>query len=163
MTPGVRDSVAVHAAPLLVFGGGALLGLMTGRGRLLLGLMVLALTTAALINFGTRTTFYAAALLLPLNLGVIAWFGETRALSRRGASWLGLILLQAGLLKEPDEAGLEQDERRGWGSSCSRPASSGSFKSCIQPRSMPRSSSRSSPSAAARGPLSHSSPSSRSP
>jgi len=127
MTPGVRDSVAVHAAPLLVFGGGALLGLMTGRGRLLLGLMVLALTTAALINFGTRTTFYAAALLLPLNLGVIAWFGETRALSRRGASWLGLI------------------------------------KSCIQPRSMPRSSSRSSTSAAARGPLSHSSPSSRSP
>jgi len=98
MTPGVRDSVAVHAAPLLVFGGGALLGLMTGRGRLLLGLMVLALTTAALINFGTRTTFYAAALLLPLNLGVIAWFGETRALSRRGASWLGLILLQAGLV-----------------------------------------------------------------
>ena len=98
MTPGVRDSVAVHAAPLLVFGGGALLGLMTGRGRLLLGLMVLALTTAALINFGTRTTFYAVALLLPLNLGVIAWFGETRALSRRGASWLGLILLQAGLV-----------------------------------------------------------------
>jgi len=46
MTPGVRDSVVVHAAPLLVFGGGALLGLMTGRGRLLLGLMVLALTTA---------------------------------------------------------------------------------------------------------------------
>ena len=98
MTPGVRDSVAVHAAPLLVFGGGALLGLATGRGRLLLGLMVLALTTAALINFGTRTTFYAAALLLPLNLGVIAWLGETRALSRRGASWLGFILLQAGLV-----------------------------------------------------------------
>ena len=137
MAPGVRDSIAVHAAPLLVFGGGALLGLMTGRGRLLLGLMVLALTTAALINFGTRTTFYAAALLLPLNLGVIAWFGETRALSRRGASWLGLILLQAGLV--------------------------GLLKSCIQPRSMPRSSSRSSPSAAARGPLSHSSPSLRSP
>jgi GGDEF domain-containing protein len=98
MTPGIRDSIAVHAAPLLVFGGGALLGLATGRGRLLLGLMVLALTTAALINFGTRTTFYAAALLLPLNLGVIAWLGETRALSRRGASVLGLILLQAGLV-----------------------------------------------------------------
>jgi GGDEF domain-containing protein len=98
MTPGVRDSVAVHAAPLLVFGGGALLGLLTGRGRLLLGLMVLALTTAALINFGTRTTFYAAALLLPLNLGLIAWLGETRALSRRGASLLGLILLQAGIV-----------------------------------------------------------------
>jgi len=58
--------------------------------------MVLALTTAALINFSSRTTFHAVALLLPLNLGVIAWLGETRALSARGASWLGLILLQAG-------------------------------------------------------------------
>ncbi len=36
------------------------------------------------------------ALLLPLNLGVIAWLGETRAFSVRGASWLGVILLQAG-------------------------------------------------------------------
>jgi len=95
LTPGVRDSLAVHAAPLLVFGGGALLGIVTGRGRLVLGLMVLALTMAALIHFGTRTTFQVVALLLPLNLGVIAWLGETRALSARGASWLGVILLQA--------------------------------------------------------------------
>ena len=95
LTPGVRDSFAVHAAPLLVFAGGALLGIVTGRGRLVLGLMVLALTMAALINFGSHTTFRAVALLLPLNLGVIAWLGETRALSARGASWLGVILLQA--------------------------------------------------------------------
>src|SRR5204862_5844259 len=93
MTPCVRDSVAVHAAPLLVFGGGALLGLMTGRGRLLLGLMVLGLTLAALITFGTRTTFYAAALLLPLNLALIGRFGATRALTHRGALLFGLILL----------------------------------------------------------------------
>src|SRR5438094_456555 len=53
-------------------------------------------TTSALINFGSRITFYAVALLLPLNLGVIAWLGETRAFSVRGASWLGVILLQAG-------------------------------------------------------------------
>jgi GGDEF domain-containing protein len=95
LIPGVRDSLAVHAAPLLVFAGGVLLGIATGRGRLVLGLMVLALTMAALINFGSHTTFRAVALLLPLNLGVIAWLGETRALSARGASWLGVILLQA--------------------------------------------------------------------
>ncbi len=98
MTPDLRDSVAVHAAPLLVFAGGALLGIATGRGRLLLGLMVLALTMSALVNVGGRTTFYAVALLLPLNLGIIAWLGETRALSRRGASLLGVILLQAGMV-----------------------------------------------------------------
>src|SRR5438876_50562 len=96
LTPAIRDSLAVHAAPLLGFGVGALLGVATGRGRLVLGLMVLALTTSALINFGSRITFYAVALLLPLNLGVIAWLGETRAFSVRGASWLGVILLQAG-------------------------------------------------------------------
>jgi len=98
LTPSVRDSLAVHAAPLLVFAGGALLGIVTGRGRLVLGLMVLALTMAALINFGSHTTFRAVALLLPLNLGVIAWLGETRALSVRGASWLGVILLQAAVV-----------------------------------------------------------------
>ena len=53
---------------------------------------------AALINFGSHTTFRAVALLLPLNLGVIAWVGETRALSVRGASWLGVILLQAAVV-----------------------------------------------------------------
>ena len=98
LTPDVRDSLAVHAAPLLVFAGGALLGIVTGRGRLVFGLMVLALTMAALINFGSHTTFRAVALLLPLNLGVIAWLGETRALSVRGASWLGVILLQAAVV-----------------------------------------------------------------
>src|SRR5437899_2258596 len=44
------------------------------------------------------TAFRAVGLLLPLTLGVIAWLGETRALSARGASWLGVILLQAGVV-----------------------------------------------------------------
>jgi GGDEF domain-containing protein len=95
LAPELRDSIAVHAAPLLVFAGGTLLGIATGRGRLVFGLMVLALTMAALIHFGSRTTFYAVALLLPLNLGVMAWLGETRALSKGGASLLGVLLLQA--------------------------------------------------------------------
>ena len=76
--------------------GCALLGIVTGRGRLLLGVLVLGLTMAALINSGSRTIFCAVALLLPVNLGLVAWLGETRALSARGGWWLGVILLQAG-------------------------------------------------------------------
>src|SRR5215470_13514044 len=92
----MRDSLAVHATPLIVLAGCALLGIVTGRGRLLLGVLVLGLTMSALINSGSRTMFHAVALLLPVNLGLIAWLGETRALSARGAWWLGVILLQAG-------------------------------------------------------------------
>jgi GGDEF domain-containing protein len=99
LIPGARDSFAIHAAPLLVFGGVALLGIVMGRGRLLLGVMVLALTMAALmINSGSRSTFQIVALLLPLNLGIIAWLGETRGLSARGAWWLGVIVFQAGVV-----------------------------------------------------------------
>jgi diguanylate cyclase (GGDEF)-like protein len=96
LSPGSRDSLAIHATPLIVLGGCALLGIVTGRGRLLLGVLVLGLTMSALINSGSRTIFHAVALLLPVNLGLIAWLGETRALSARGAWWLGVILLQAG-------------------------------------------------------------------
>ena len=96
LSPGLRDSLAVHATPLIILAGCALLGIVTGRGRLLLGVLVLALTMAALISSGSRTIFRVVALLLPVNLGLIAWLGETRALSARGAWWLGVILLQAG-------------------------------------------------------------------
>jgi GGDEF domain-containing protein len=95
LTPSLPDSLAVHAAPLLVFGGGALLGIATGRRRLVLGLMALALTAGALVHFGSRATFHAVALLLPLNLGIVAWLDETRVVSARDAWRLGVILLQA--------------------------------------------------------------------
>ncbi len=91
-------TVAVHAAPLVVFGGGALLGLVIRRGRLVLGLVVLALADRALVHFGDRAIFDAVALLLPLNLGVIAWLGDASPLAARGASWFGVALLQAGLV-----------------------------------------------------------------
>src|SRR5712691_269604 len=81
---------AVQAAPLVVFGGGALLGLFIQRGRLVLGLMVLAL-----VRFSGRAAFDAVALLLPLNLCAIAWLGEANLLTVRGGSQLGLPLLQA--------------------------------------------------------------------
>jgi len=114
LTPALPDSLAVHAAPLLVFSGGALLGIATGRGRLVLGLMVLALTVGALVHFSSRTTFHAVALLLPLNLGVVALVGETRALSARGGWRLGVILLQAGavgIFQVLDPAALASLER----------------------------------------------------
>jgi diguanylate cyclase (GGDEF)-like protein len=86
---------AVQAAPLVVFGGGALVGLFIGRGRLVLGLMVLALADLALVRFSGRAVFDAVALLLPLNLCAIAWLGEANLLTVRGGSQLGLPLLQA--------------------------------------------------------------------
>jgi len=98
LIPGARDSIAIHAAPLLVFGFVAFLGVVMERGRLLLGVMVLAVAMAALMNSGSRSTFQIVALLLPVNLGLIAWLGETRGLSARGAWWLGVILLQVGVV-----------------------------------------------------------------
>src|SRR2546428_104368 len=86
---------AVQAAPLVVFGGGALVGLFIGRGRLVLGLMVLALADLALVRFSGRAVFDAVALLLPLNLCAIAWLGEANLLTVRGGSQLGLPFLQA--------------------------------------------------------------------
>ncbi|MEK7859859.1 MAG: diguanylate cyclase [Chloroflexota bacterium] len=102
-------AAAVHAAPLVVFGGGALLGLLIGRGRLLLGLVLLALADSALVYLGDRAVFDAVALLLPLNLGVIAWLGEASLLTVRGRSWLYLLLLEAGavaILQRPELAAL---------------------------------------------------------
>ena len=94
------DSLAlvVDAAPLLVFGGGALLGIITRRGRLLLGIVVLALADCALVTVGGRAVFEAVALLLPLNLAVIAWLREENPLRGRGALLFGLAMLQAAFV-----------------------------------------------------------------
>lgn len=105
------DSLAtlVDAAPLLVFGGGALLGIITRRGRLVLGVVVLALADCALVNFGGRAIFEAVALLLPLNLAVIAWLRDENPLAGRGALLFGFALLQAavvGMLQYSEMAAL---------------------------------------------------------
>ena len=102
-------AAAVRAAPLVVFGGGALLGLLIRRGRLGLGLVVLALADRALVHFDDRAVFDAVAFLLPLNLGVITWLGEASLLTVRGASRLGVLLLQAGavvIIQRPELAAL---------------------------------------------------------
>jgi GGDEF domain-containing protein len=97
---GFSDSLAtaVDVVPLVVFGGGALLGLLTRRHRLVLGVVVLALADGALINFGGRALADAVALLLPLNLAVIAWLGEEVSLTGRGAALFGMAFLQAGVV-----------------------------------------------------------------
>jgi len=97
---GFSDSLAtvVDVVPLVVFGGGALLGLVTRRHRLVLGVVVLALADGALINFGGRALADAVALLLPLNLAVIAWLGEEVSLTGRGAALFGMAFLQAGVV-----------------------------------------------------------------
>jgi GGDEF domain-containing protein len=87
-------ALLVEAAPLIVFGGGALLGIITRRGRLVLGIVVLALADCALINFGGQAVVDAVGLLLPLNLAVIVWLREENPLAGRGALLFGLAMLQ---------------------------------------------------------------------
>jgi GGDEF domain-containing protein len=102
-------AIAVDAVPLVVFGGGVLFGLITRRYRLVLGVVVLALADGALVNFGGRETAVAVAVLLPLNLAVLAWLGQEIPLAGRGAALFGMAFLQAGvvaLLHQPALASL---------------------------------------------------------
>jgi GGDEF domain-containing protein len=91
-------AVGLRAAPLAVFVGGALLGLLVRRGWVVLGLIVLALADLALAQVGDRAIYHIVAVLLPLNLGAIPWLGAASLLTARGAGSLAAILLQAGLV-----------------------------------------------------------------
>jgi diguanylate cyclase (GGDEF)-like protein len=107
VVPAMLLSLAAVAAParalppfaaVAVFAGGALVGLLSERGRLALGLLVLLLAERALTYFGGRTIFEVVALLLPVNLGAIAWLGEASLFTVRGAWWLGAAVFQAGVV-----------------------------------------------------------------
>jgi GGDEF domain-containing protein len=91
-------ATAVDAAPLFVFAGGALLGLVTRRARLLVAVIVLALADCALANVGGRTVFDAIALLLPVNIALVVWLGDENPLAGRGALLFAIILLQAAII-----------------------------------------------------------------
>jgi diguanylate cyclase (GGDEF)-like protein len=91
-------ATAVDAAPLLVFGSGALLGLLTRRARLMVAVVVLALADCALANVGGRTIFDAVALLLPVNIAVVVWLGDENPLAGRGALLFAITLLQAAII-----------------------------------------------------------------
>jgi diguanylate cyclase (GGDEF)-like protein len=100
-------ATTLRAAPLAVFVGGGLLGLLLRRGWVVLGLVVLALSDLALVQTGDRAVFVAIGILLPLNLGLIPWLGETPLLTTRCAWWLGVILAQScavAVLRHPDLA-----------------------------------------------------------
>jgi len=102
-------AIATEAVPLIVYGGGVLFGFLTRRYRLVLGVVVLTLADGALVNFGGRETAGAVAVLLPLNLAVIAWLGQEIPLAGRGAALFGMAFLQAGvvaLLHQPALASL---------------------------------------------------------
>ena len=91
-------ATALDAAPLLVFGSGALLGLFTRRARLMVGVLILALADSALVNVGSRSVFDAVALLLPLNLAVVVWLGDENPFAGRGALLFAVTLLQAAII-----------------------------------------------------------------
>jgi len=91
-------ATAVDAAPLLVLGGGALLGLVTRRARLMVGVIILALADSALVNVGSRSVFDAVALLLPLNLAVVVWLGDENPFAGRGGLLFAITLLQAAVI-----------------------------------------------------------------
>ena len=88
-------ATTLRAAPLAVFVGGGLVGLLLRRGWVVLGLVVLALSDLALVQTTDRAVYVAIGILLPLNLGLIPWLGETPLLTTRCAWWLGVILAQA--------------------------------------------------------------------
>jgi len=88
----------LDAAPLIVFGGGAVLGLYTRRARLILGVVILALANSALVNVGSRSVFDAVALLLPVNLAIVVWLGDENPYAGRGALLFAITLLQAAVI-----------------------------------------------------------------
>jgi GGDEF domain-containing protein len=99
----------VNAAPFVVFGSGAAVGILIRRGRLVLGLTALGLADLALAMLSSRAVFDAVALLLPLNLAVIVWLREFNVVTRPGATQLGAIVAQASLvatLHHPELAAL---------------------------------------------------------
>jgi GGDEF domain-containing protein len=88
----------IDAAPLLIFGAGAVLGLVTRRARLLLGVIILAIANSALVNVGSRSVFDAVALLLPINIAVVVWLGDENPYGGRGALLFAITLLQTAIM-----------------------------------------------------------------
>ena len=96
--PHASLSALMDAVPLLVFGGGAMLGLVTRRARLMLGVIILALANSALVNVGSRSVFDAVALLLPVNIAVVVWLGDENPYAGRGALLFAITLLQTAVI-----------------------------------------------------------------
>ena len=99
----LREAVTVSAPvyPWIVFGAGLLLGWRFNRSQLVVALAVLFAANRALAAFPPdasatgRTVFACVALLLPLDLALLAWLTE-----RSIVSWSGRLVL-GGILAEP--------------------------------------------------------------
>ena len=91
-------ATVIDAAPLLVFGAGAVLGLVTRRARLMIGVIILALADSALVNVGSRSVLDAVALLLPVNIAVVVWLGDENPYAGRGALLFAITLLQTAII-----------------------------------------------------------------
>ena len=100
----LRDALwpLLPAYPLVVLGGGVLLGWRFDRARLVFALTVLLLADRALLLWAPatgaggdvgRAVLGAVALLLPLDLAAVAWLPERGVLDRPGR--LALVVLAA--------------------------------------------------------------------
>lgn len=89
-----------QALPYTVFGVALILGWRFEKSRLIFAALLFALAERALLHYATRPDFLgrivfdAIAVLLPLNLALIAFYQERGLLTLRGLARLGLIVLQ---------------------------------------------------------------------
>jgi GGDEF domain-containing protein len=97
-TRGGELSASVHLAPVFVFAGGSALALIARRSRLVIGLAVIALADRAMIHLEGTTVAQSVALLLPVNLGVLAWLPEAQPFTAPGAARLGLVAAQSAVV-----------------------------------------------------------------
>jgi len=107
-SPSLRAGLSplVPAYPLVVLGGGILLGWRFDRSRLVLVLAVLLLAERALqvwapIEGGgevSRAVFGALSLLVPLDLAALAWLPERGLLARHGRLVFGLLAAEIVLI-----------------------------------------------------------------
>jgi len=107
-SPSLRAGLSplVPAYPLVVLGGGILLGWRFDRSRLVLVLAVLLLAERALqvwapIEGGGevgRAVFGALSLLVPLDLAALAWLPERGLLARHGRLVFGLLAAEIVLI-----------------------------------------------------------------
>jgi len=113
----LREAVTVSAPvyPWIVFGAGLLLGWRFNRSQLVVALAVLFAANRALAAFPPeasstgRTVFAAIALLLPLDLALLAWLAERSIVLWSGRLVLGVLLaepLAVALLLRPELADL---------------------------------------------------------
>src|SRR5688500_1756796 len=91
-------SASVHLAPVFVFAGGSALALIARRSRLVIGLAVIALADRAMIHLEGTAVAQSVSLLLPVNLGVLAWLPETQPFTVPGAARLGLVATQTAVV-----------------------------------------------------------------